>query len=126
MLFRDIKPRSDDSSGDTLRALWPTAAEPQTFAPPLGVEENDEGFTFAFHVAARSGDELEVLVDGGTLVILGEALPRAWFHARRARRAFTLPAHVDPARAWLSLEPPVLKVHLARKPAGRAIVVRGG
>lgn len=111
------------SEPDALRGIWPTAAEPVTFAPPLAIEDDDGSVTLLFHVAGRGEQDLEVQVEGQTLVILGEALPRS---ARRARRAFALPSGVDASRAWMELTPPVLKVAIAKGAPceRRTIVVR--
>lgn len=113
------------SEPDALRALWPTAAEPATFAPPIEIEEDEEAFTLLFDVAQRGEQDLEVQMEGQVLVVLGEALPRS---ARRARRVFALPSGVDPARATMELESPVLKVKVPKSSGNgpRAIVVVGG
>lgn len=113
---------------DWLRAVWPTVAEPITFAPPITVDEDDEAFWIHFHVGARTEEDLEIVIEGQTLVILGEALPRSVSTARRARRAFALPPTVDSSRARLRFDSPVLEVHIVKSASARkrAIVVRGG
>jgi HSP20 family molecular chaperone IbpA len=127
MLFRTLSQESP-SEPDALQGIWPTIAEPVTFAPPLGIEEDDDALTLHFDVARRTEQDLEVQVDGQTLVILGEALPRTVKPPRRARRLFALPSAVDASRTWMELAPPILKVSIAKSSADRrrSIVVRGG
>jgi len=124
MLFQTSLDHAGASEPDSLRTLWPTAAEPVTFAPPLGIDEDDDALTLLFDVARRGEEDLEVQVDGQTLLILGEALPRT---ARRARRVFALPSAVDASRARMELDPPILKVAIAKSSARecRTMVVRG-
>lgn len=120
-----LRSARDPSPPDSLRVLWPTIAEPITFAPPITVDEDDDAFWIHFHVAGRTEEDLEVVIEGQTLVILGEALPRSRL---RAKRTFALPSSVDSSRARLRLDPPVLEVHIIKSASARrrAIVVRGG
>jgi HSP20 family molecular chaperone IbpA len=123
-----LREAREPSPPDALRTTWPTFAEPLDFAPPLAVEESDEAFRIDFHVAGRGEDDLEVVIEGQTLFILGEALPRTPRSPGRARRAFALPATADPSKARLCLVPPVLQVHVGKSPSSRrrVIVVRTG
>jgi HSP20 family molecular chaperone IbpA len=99
---------------DSLRALWPTIAEPITFAPPIDVKEDETSITLSFDVANRAEEDLEVIIEGQTLFVLGEALPRPSRGCPRARRAFALPAGVDASKARMTLASRVLDVTITK------------
>lgn len=130
MLFRDaLSPSRDDAvEADSLRALWPTVAEPLAFATPLELKEDEDAFTVLFDVANRTEQDLEVEVDGRTLFIFGGVMPRGRSRPLRVWRAFALPADVDATTARMSLASRVLKVSLAKSSTGarRNIPVCGG
>lgn len=97
MLFRNTALFPPESGGpaDTLHILWPTAAEPATFAPPIDVTEDEAAITILFDVAGHAPERIEVELRSGTVFVLGEPSPAA--RSPRSLRAFALGARADPS-----------------------------
>ncbi len=123
MLFRNtalVAPCGDDAR-DTLQILWPTAAEPATFAPPIDVKEDEGSITILFDLAGHAPEGIEVELRSGTVFVLGPA-PAA--PSARLLRAFALGARVDPSSVQAEAVPGRLSVRVGKGPPGsRAIVV---
>jgi HSP20 family molecular chaperone IbpA len=110
---------------DVLRSVWPTAATPATFAPPVDIDEDDASFTFYFHVGARPAATVDVTFAGRVLFIHGESLDLP--NIPRAIRSFMLHSNVDVHGVSTRLEQPILIVRIPKSAAGRrTIVVRRG
>lgn len=124
MLFRNtalVLP-SSDGARDTLQILWPTAAEPSTFAPPVDVTEDERSITILFDLTGHAPEAIEVELRSGTVFVRGGPAPAA--PAARSLRAFALGARVDPAAVEAEVTPGRLSVRLGKASIGsRAIVV---
>ncbi|WP_437673786.1 Hsp20/alpha crystallin family protein [Sorangium sp. So ce131] len=123
MLFRNtalVAPSSDDAR-DTLQILWPTAAEPATFAPPVEVTEDERSITILFDLAGHAPEAIEVEMRSGTVFVLGGRAPAA---SSRLLRVFALGARIDPSAVEAEATPGRLSVRIGKVPPGsRAIVL---
>lgn len=110
---------------DVLRSVWPTAATPATFAPPVDIDEDDSSLTFYFHIGTRPAASVDVTFAGRVLFIHGESLDLP--NIPRAIRSFMLQSNVDVHGVSTRLEHPMLIVRVPKNSAGRrTIVVRRG
>lgn len=125
MLFRNtaLFPTESGGPADTLHVLWPTAAEPVTFAPPVDVTEDETAITLLFDVAGHEPERIEVELRGGTVFVLGEPTPAA--RSPRSMRAFVLGARADPSAVQADVVTGRLSVRVGKRQGGgaRAIIV---
>ncbi|WP_438024799.1 Hsp20/alpha crystallin family protein [Sorangium sp. So ce233] len=120
MIFRNtalVAPSSDETR-DTLQILWPTAAEPATFAPPVDVTEDEVSITILFDLTGHAPEGIEVELRSGTVFVRGSRASSA-----RALRAFAVGARVDPSAVEAAVTPGRLSVRLGKASGSRAIVV---
>jgi len=106
---------------DVLRSVWPTAATPPTFAPPVDIDEDDSSLTFYFHIGARTAATVDVTFAGRVLFIHGESLNLP--NIPRAIRSFMLHSNVDVHGVSTRLEEPMLIVRIPKNAAGRRTIV---
>jgi HSP20 family molecular chaperone IbpA len=106
---------------DVLRSVWPTAATPATFAPPVDIDEDDASMTFYFHIGERAAATVDVTFAGQVLFIHGESLNLP--NIPRAIRSFMLHSSVDVLGVSTRLEQQMLIIRIPKNAAGRRTIV---
>ena len=118
MIFKRMLQLTTDGDRDSLSIVWPTAASPVTFAPPIEAVENAETFMLVFDIRGSTPEEITVRIDEG-MVTLERIAPRA-------RRTFSFTKPVDPARAEHEYTSTTLTVRVTKREisTSRQIIVR--
>ncbi len=107
------------ASVDRLCWVWPTAATPASFAPPIELDEDDTSYTLCFHIGEHAPNSIEVIFSGSALFVRSKhPAPRA-----QATRVFLLRAGIDTLGTSTRLEPPMLIVRIPKSAQGRRTIV---
>lgn len=117
MFFRRTAFVLEDASPatDTLRTIWPTVAEPSTFAPPIDVREDDQAITLLFAMPGWSAEQINVELRDQTLFVFGGAPVRMEAGSYpRPLRAFSLHMPIEPMTVQANLSSNVLTVHIMK------------
>jgi HSP20 family protein len=95
-----------------------------TVLPPVDIFENDSGITLMADMPGVAKDQLELRVEGDSLLVEGSAEPGIpegleplWAEVRvaRYRRAFTLSRELDTARIEANLKDGVLTLRIPKQ-----------
>ena len=124
MLLKYLPPQGSRNAAlalDVLRSVWPTAATPATFAPPVDIHEDDSAFTIYFNIGTRAASTVDVRFSGPMMFVFGEALELPM--QPRAIRSFMLHSNIDTIGVSTRLEQPMLIVRIPKTDAGRRTIV---
>ncbi len=115
-------------AGHATEAGWTTARLPRT-----NIHETEDSYVFTMEMPGLSREQVEVNIEGDTLVIKGEkseqseekGLLRREYRATRFERTFTVGNAVDRERVKAKMEDGILMVTLPKSPekVGRKIDV---
>ena len=111
---------------DTAQAQPSSQRQPEARAmlPRVDVLEDDTGITLLADLPGVPKDQLELKVDGDTLLIEGAVTPQtpdklepvyAEVHVPRYRRLFTLSRELDPGRIEANLKDGVLNLRIPKQ-----------
>jgi HSP20 family protein len=122
---------SDDTRVQTTRQADTAASQPtqrqqeaRAMLPRVDVLEDDTGITLLADLPGVPKDQLELKVDGDTLLIEGTVTPQtperlepvyAEVRVPRYRRVFTLSRELDPGRIEANLKDGVLKLRIPKQ-----------
>jgi HSP20 family protein len=122
---------SDDTRVQTTRQADTAASQPtqrqqeaRAMLPRVDVLEDDTGITLLADLPGVPKDQLELKVDGDTLLIEGTVTPQtperlepvyAEVRVPRYRRVFTLSRELDPGRIEANLKDGVLKLVIPKQ-----------
>jgi HSP20 family protein len=122
---------SDDTRVQTTRQADTAASKPtqrqqeaRAMLPRVDVLEDDTGITLLADLPGVPKDQLELKVDGDTLLIEGTVTPQtperlepvyAEVRVPRYRRVFTLSRELDPGRIEANLKDGVLKLRIPKQ-----------
>jgi len=109
---------------DKSQAALDPASAGRVVTPAVDVIEDDSGITLRADMPGVPRDQLELRVEGDTLLIEGKVQPQtpagleavyAEFRASRFRRTFTLSRELDSARVDANLKDGVLMVRIPKQ-----------
>ena len=122
---------SDDTRVQTTRQADTAASQPtqrqqeaRAMLPRVDVLEDDTGITLLADLPGVPKEQLELKVDGDTLLIEGAVTPQtperlepvyAEVRVPRYRRVFTLSRELDPGRIEANLKDGVLKLRIPKQ-----------
>jgi HSP20 family protein len=122
--FSSLDRLIDNVMSDVMTSSFGTATRAQSYSTPVDVRSSDHEIVFCFDVPGIKREDLEVIVENGTLTVKGERKyeydqnEKVWLGRSYGAftRSFQLPDDVDAEKLSAELADGVLTVKVAKHP----------